>query len=182
VPVGFKWFVPGLLDGSFGFGGEESARRSFLRRDGSVWTTDKDGIILALLAAEIMATAGKDPAQVYQDLTQRFGAPVYARIDAPATARQRQVLKALSAGDVRRHLGSAGEPILDRLTHAHRERRADRRALKGCGRERLVRGAARLAQRTSTRSTRRVSRVTTTCGASRRKPRPSSPPPSRRRA
>jgi phosphoglucomutase len=117
VPVGFKWFVPGLLDGSFGFGGEESAGASFLRRDGSVWTTDKDGIILGLLAAEIMATAGKDPAQIYQDLTQRFGAPVYARIDAPASARQRQVLKALSAGDVRA-ASLAGEPIVDRLTHA----------------------------------------------------------------
>jgi phosphoglucomutase len=117
VPVGFKWFVPGLLDGSFGFGGEESAGASFLRRDGSVWTTDKDGIILGLLAAEIMATAGKDPAQIYQELTQRFGAPVYARIDAPASAAQRQVLKALSAGDVRA-TSLAGEPILDRLTHA----------------------------------------------------------------
>jgi phosphoglucomutase len=117
VPVGFKWFVPGLLDGSFGFGGEESAGASFLRRDGSVWTTDKDGIILGLLAAEIMATAGKDPAQIYQELTQRFGAPVYARIDAPASAAQRQVLKALSAGDVRA-ASLAGEPILDRLTHA----------------------------------------------------------------
>jgi phosphoglucomutase len=117
VPVGFKWFVPGLLDGSFGFGGEESAGASFLRRDGSVWTTDKDGIILGLLAAEIMATAGKDPAQIYQELTQRFGAPVYARIDAPASAAQRQVLKALSAGDVRA-ASLAGEPIRDRLTHA----------------------------------------------------------------
>jgi phosphoglucomutase len=117
VPVGFKWFVPGLLDGSFGFGGEESAGASFLRRDGSVWTTDKDGIILGLLAAEIMAKAGKDPAQIYRELTQRFGAPVYTRIDAPAGATQRQVLKALSAADVRAAT-LAGEPILAKLTHA----------------------------------------------------------------
>jgi len=117
VPVGFKWFVPGLLDGSFGFGGEESAGASFLRRDGSVWTTDKDGIILGLLAAEIMAKAGKDPAQIYRELTGRFGAPVYTRIDAPASARQRQVLKALSAADVRAAT-LAGEPIQAKLTHA----------------------------------------------------------------
>jgi phosphoglucomutase len=117
VPVGFKWFVPGLLDGSFGFGGEESAGAAFLRRDGSVWTTDKDGIILGLLAAEIMAKAGKDPAQIYEALTQRFGAPVYTRIDAPASARQRQVLKALSPGDVRAAT-LAGEPIRQKLTHA----------------------------------------------------------------
>jgi phosphoglucomutase len=117
VPVGFKWFVPGLSDGSFGFGGEESAGASFLRRDGSVWTTDKDGIILGLLAAEIMAKAGKDPAQIYGELTQRFGEPVYTRIDAPASAKQRQVLKALSAADVRAAT-LAGEPILAKLTHA----------------------------------------------------------------
>jgi len=117
VPVGFKWFVPGLLDGSFGFGGEESAGASFLRRDGSVWTSDKDGIILGLLAAEIMAKAGKDPAQIYQELTLRFGAPVYTRIDAPASAKQRQVLKALSPGDVRAAT-LAGEAIREKLTHA----------------------------------------------------------------
>jgi len=117
VPVGFKWFVPGLLDGSFGFGGEESAGASFLRRDGSVWTTDKDGIVLGLLAAEIMAKAGKDPAQIYQELTQRFGAPVYTRIDAPASAKQRQVLKALAPGDVRA-AALAGEPIQAKITHA----------------------------------------------------------------
>jgi len=117
VPVGFKWFVPGLLDGSFGFGGEESAGASFLRRDGSAWTTDKDGIILGLLAAEIMAITGKDPAQIYETLTQRFGAPVYARIDAPASAKQRQALKVLSPGDVRAAT-LAGEPIMEKLTHA----------------------------------------------------------------
>src|SRR6185436_5586066 len=83
VPVGFKWFVDGLVDGSLGFGGEESAGASFLRRDGTAWTTDKDGIIMGLLAAEMMARTGKDPGQLYQDLTQQFGAPVYQRIDAP---------------------------------------------------------------------------------------------------
>ena len=83
VPVGFKWFVDGLLDGSYGFGGEESAGASFLRRNGTVWTTDKDGIIMDLLAAEITARTGRDPAEHYQDLTERFGTPVYERIDAP---------------------------------------------------------------------------------------------------
>src|SRR5439155_6081381 len=81
VPVGFKWFVPGLLDGSVAFGGEESAGASFLQRDGSVWTTDKDGILLALLASEITAVAGKTPSELYQDLTSRYGDPAYARID-----------------------------------------------------------------------------------------------------
>ncbi len=85
VPVGFKWFVDGLLDGSFGFGGEESAGASFLRKDGTVWTTDKDGIIMDLLAAEITAKTGKDPGQHYQDLTDRLGKPFYKRIDAPAS-------------------------------------------------------------------------------------------------
>ena len=85
VPVGFKWFVPGLIDGSLGFGGEESAGASFLRQDGGVWTTDKDGIILCLLAAEMTARLGRDPGQVYRELTERFGDPVYRRIDAPAT-------------------------------------------------------------------------------------------------
>src|SRR5205814_6143400 len=85
VPVGFKWFVDGLLDGSFGFGGEESAGASFLRRDGSVWTTDKDGILLALLAAEATAVTGKDPGVLYAELEGRFGAPVYERSDVRAT-------------------------------------------------------------------------------------------------
>ena len=87
MPVGFKWFVDGLLDGSIGFGGEESAGASFLRRDGSVWTTDKDGIILALLASEIIAVTGRTPSEHYADLTARFGEPAYARIDAPADPR-----------------------------------------------------------------------------------------------
>ncbi len=96
VPVGFKWFVDGLLDGSLGFGGEESAGASFLRKDGTVWTTDKDGIILNLLAAEITARTGRDPGLHYQDLTAEFGTPFYERIDAPATAEQKQVLKNLA--------------------------------------------------------------------------------------
>jgi phosphoglucomutase len=96
VPVGFKWFVDGLLDGSLGFGGEESAGASFLRKDGAVWTTDKDGIILNLLAAEITARTGRDPGLHYRDLTDEFGAPVYERIDAPATAEQKEVLKNLA--------------------------------------------------------------------------------------
>src|SRR5690606_3883041 len=97
VPVGFKWFVPGLLDGSLGFGGEESAGASFLRRDGSVWTTDKDGVILALLAAEIQAVTGRSPSELYRELTGRFGEPAYARVDAPATREEKAVLGKLSA-------------------------------------------------------------------------------------
>lgn len=117
VPVGFKWFVPGLLDGSVGFGGEESAGASFLRFDGSVWTTDKDGIILALLASEILAATGRTPSDHYADLTARHGAPAYARIDAPADREQKAKLAALSASDV--HADSlAGEPITATLTEA----------------------------------------------------------------
>lgn len=100
VPVGFKWFVPGLLDGTLGFGGEESAGASFLRRDGSVWTTDKDGIILALLASEIIAVTGATPSELYRDLTSRFGDPAYARVDAPATREQKTALARLSPEDV----------------------------------------------------------------------------------
>jgi phosphoglucomutase len=100
VPVGFKWFVPGLLDGSLGFGGEESAGASLLRRDGTVWTTDKDGIVMDLLAVELTARLGQDPAQRYAALTQELGAPVYERIDAPATADEKAVLQKLSPRDV----------------------------------------------------------------------------------
>jgi phosphoglucomutase len=100
VPVGFKWFVPGLLDGSLGFGGEESAGASFLRRDGTVWTTDKDGIIMDLLAAELMARTGRDPSELYAELTRELGAPVYERIDAHATAEEKAVLLDLSPGDI----------------------------------------------------------------------------------
>jgi phosphoglucomutase len=117
VPVGFKWFVPGLLDGSVGFGGEESAGGSFLRRDGGVWTTDKDGILLALLAAEITATTGKSPGEHYQELTGRFGDPAYARIDAPANRAQKAVLAKLTADQVTA-TELAGEPIVEKLTSA----------------------------------------------------------------
>ena len=117
VPVGFKWFVDGLLDGSLGFGGEESAGASFLRRDGTVWTTDKDGIILDLLAAEILARTGKDPGEHYQELAAKFGAPLYTRIDQPATSEQKAVLKKLSPEAVKA-TSLAGEPILQRLTRA----------------------------------------------------------------
>jgi phosphoglucomutase len=117
VPVGFKWFVPGLLDGSVGFGGEESAGASFLRRDGSVWTTDKDGIIQALLASEMQAVTGRSPSQHYADLTSRFGEPAYARVDAPATREQKASLAALSPDDVAA-TELAGEPITGKLTRA----------------------------------------------------------------
>jgi phosphoglucomutase len=117
VPVGFKWFVPGLLDGSIAFGGEESAGASFLRFDGSVWTTDKDGIILALLASEILASTGKSPSAHYSDLTARYGDPAYARVDAPATRAQKAKLAALTPSDVTADC-LAGEPITARLTAA----------------------------------------------------------------
>lgn len=117
VPVGFKWFVPGLVDGSFGFGGEESAGASFLRRDGSTWTTDKDGILLALLAAEILAVTGETPSQRYAELVRKHGEPAYARVDAPADRQQKAKLAALSADDVTA-TELAGEPITARLTEA----------------------------------------------------------------
>jgi len=117
VPVGFKWFVDGLIDGSFGFGGEESAGASFLRRDGTVWTTDKDGIIMDLLACEMTAGTGKDPAEQYRELESRFGSPKYARIDAPATSVQKNVLKKLSPELVTAR-EMAGEPITTKLTRA----------------------------------------------------------------
>lgn len=117
VPVGFKWFVDGLLDGSMGFGGEESAGASFLCRDGSVWTTDKDGIIMDLLAAEILAVTGKDPSRHYEELTARYGASRYARIDAPATPERKAALAKLSPEQVRADT-LAGDPIVSRLTCA----------------------------------------------------------------
>ncbi|MBK6887753.1 MAG: alpha-D-glucose phosphate-specific phosphoglucomutase [Tetrasphaera sp.] len=117
VPVGFKWFVPGLLDGSGPFGGEESAGASFLRMDGTVWTTDKDGIILALLASEILAKTGTSPSQLYADLTARHGSPAYARIDAPANREQKAKLGALSPADVTAET-LAGEAITAKLTEA----------------------------------------------------------------
>jgi len=117
VPVGFKWFVPGLLDGSLGFGGEESAGASFLRRDGTVWVTEKDGIIMDLLAVEIMAKTGRDPSELYHELTRELGAPVYERIDASATAEQKAVLLKLSPEDVKAS-ELAGDPIQAMLTTA----------------------------------------------------------------
>jgi phosphoglucomutase len=117
VPVGFKWFVPGLLDGSVAFGGEESAGASFLQRDGSVWTTDKDGIILALLASEITAVTGRSPSQLYQELTSRYGDPAYARIDSPATREQKAALAKLSPSQVSAN-ELAGEKIVAALTTA----------------------------------------------------------------
>ena len=117
VPVGFKWFVDGLLDGSLGFAGEESAGASFVRMDGSVWTTDKDGIVPALLAAEITARVGRDPGEIYRELTSEFGEPAYDRVEAPATPEQKQMLEKLSPQDVR-HSDLAGEKIQTILTHA----------------------------------------------------------------
>jgi phosphoglucomutase len=117
VPVGFKWFVDGLLDGSLGFGGEESAGASFVRRDGGSWSTDKDGMLLALLAAEITARMGRDPGEIYSDLTRQFGEPVYERIDAPATAEQKTRLAKLSADQVK-ITDLAGEKIEGILTKA----------------------------------------------------------------
>jgi phosphoglucomutase len=117
VPVGFKWFVPGLVDGSYGFGGEESAGASFLRRDGTAWTTDKDGPIMDLLAAEITAHTGKDPGEHYRELTAEFGTPFYTRIDAPATPEQKSQLQKLSP-DAVKESDLAGEPITAKLTKA----------------------------------------------------------------
>ena len=117
VPVGFKWFVDGLVTGEFAFGGEESAGASFLRRDGTVWSTDKDGIIMNLLAAEITAVTDKDPGQLYQELVEQFGNPVYTRIDAPANREQKEILKNLSPDMVRAET-LAGDLITAKLTHA----------------------------------------------------------------
>jgi phosphoglucomutase len=117
VPVGFKWFVDGLVDGSLGFGGEESAGASFLRRDGTVWTTDKDGLIACLLAAELTARTSHNPAVEYEALTAKFGAPAYRRIDAPATPEQKAILSKLSPAQI--HVSTlAGEPITAILTRA----------------------------------------------------------------
>jgi phosphoglucomutase len=117
VPVGFKWFAPGLFDGALCFGGEESAGASFLRRDGTVWTTDKDGLIMDLLAAEITARTGKDPGEHYRALTAAFGTSYYTRIDAPATPEQKARLEKLSPEAVRES-ELAGEPITAKLTRA----------------------------------------------------------------
>ena len=117
VPVGFKWFVPGLIDGSFGFGGEESAGASFLRMDGSTWTTDKDGLLLCLLASEILAMTGETPSKHYAELVAKYGDPAYARVDAPANREEKAKLAALSPDEVTA-TELAGEPITDKLTAA----------------------------------------------------------------
>jgi phosphoglucomutase len=117
VPVGFKWFVDGLMEGTYGFGGEESAGASFLRKDGTVWTTDKDGIILNLLAAEITAKTGEDPGILYGRLTEQFGDPIYERLDAPATPRQKAILKNLTPDRITAET-LAGEPITAKLSRA----------------------------------------------------------------
>ena len=130
VPVGFKWFVDGLVDGSFGFGGEESAGASFLKKDGTVWTTDKDGMILCLLAAEITAKTGRDPGQHYQELTAKFGTPVYSRMDAVANLAQKAVLSKLSPEQVTADV-LAGEKITEKLTKAP-SNQADIGGLKVC--------------------------------------------------
>ena len=136
VPVGFKWFTPGLFDGSCCFGGEESAGASFLKHDGSVWTTDKDGLILGLLAAEITARTGKDPGEHYKELTAKFGTPYYTRIDAPATPEQKNSLKKLSPEAVTA-TELAGEAITAKLTRAPGNNASDRRVESRLG-ERLV--------------------------------------------
>ena len=117
VPVGFKWFADGLLDGSLAFVGEESAGAVFTRMDGSVWTTDKDGLVPALLSAEMTSVTGKDPGELYSDLTKEFGAPVYDRIEAPATAEQKKLLSALSPKQIQITV-LAGDKIEDVLTVA----------------------------------------------------------------
>ena len=157
VPVGFKWFAPGLFDGSCCFGGEESAGASFLRHDGSVWTTDKDGLIMDLLAAEITARTGKDPGEHYRELTAQFGAPFYTRIDAPATPEQKAKLKSLSPDAVKAST-LAGEPIIAKLTRAPGNN-APIGGLKVVARRRLVRGAAVRHRERSTRSMRKASRT-----------------------
>ena len=117
VPVGFKWFAPGLFDGSVCFGGEESAGASFLRRDGTVWTTDKDGIILGLLAAEMTEVTGREPSELYQELTRELGEPVFRRVDAPATPEEKAALAQLSPGQIEA-TELAGHPITGVLTEA----------------------------------------------------------------
>ena len=146
VPVGFKWFVDGLVDGSVGFGGEESAGASFLRRDGTVWTTDKDGIIACLLAAELTAKLGRNPAEVYAGLTERFGAPAYRRIDAPATPAVKAALGRLSP-DAVTATTLGGRPDHREADPGAGQRRADRRA-QGRPRTRAGSRRGRRARRT----------------------------------
>jgi phosphoglucomutase len=129
VPVGFKWFVDGLLDGSLGFGGEESAGASFVRLDGSVWTTDKDGIVPVLLAAEITARMDRDPGEIYRELTHEFGEPAYDRVEAPATPEQKEILERLSP-----------QQVVHRTGDPRAGQRSAHRRVEGNRRKRMVRG------------------------------------------
>ena len=170
VPVGFKWFVEGLLDGSLGFAGEESAGASFLRFDGTVWTTDKDGIILGLLAAEMMAITGRDPGELYRDLTRELGEPVYERLDAPATPEQKEVLQQLvTATDSGRRAGGRADP-----GHAHRGTRQRQRHRRAQGDHRATAGLppAPPGLKTCTKSTPRAFGMPTMCGRSKTRPKP----------
>ncbi len=176
VPVGFKWFVPGLLDGSVAFGGEESAGASFLQRDGSVWTTDKDGIILALLASEMTAVTGQTPSQLYDGLTGRYGAPVYARVDAPASQDAEGGAGQAVAGAGTDQRARRREDPRD-ADHGTGQRRANRRA-QGGHRVRLVRRPPVRHRGRSTSCTRSPSAARITSPPSRRRPAPSSPRPS----
>ena len=158
VPVGFKWFAPGLFDGSICFGGEESAGASFLRRDGTVWTTDKDGPIMDLLAAEITARTGKDPGEHYQELTAEFGTPYYTRIDAPGHAGTEGALAANCRPKPVKAAELAGEPITAKLTQAPGNKAPHRRP-EGGRRPTAGSPPGLPAPRTSTRSTPRASRA-----------------------
>ena len=163
VPVGFKWFVDGLLDGSLGFGGEESAGASFVRLDGSVWTTDKDGIVPALLAAEITARMGRDPGEIYRELTREFGEPVYDRVEAPATPEQKAMLAKLSPQQVRSH-GSGRREDPDGPHPRAGQRRSHRRAESDCAE---AAGSQRVRQgpKISTRFMRKASVARIICAA-----------------
>jgi phosphoglucomutase len=140
VPVGFKWFVEGLLDGSLAFGGEESAGASFVRHDGTVWTTDKDGIVPALLAAEITARMGRDPGEIYRDLTREFGEPLYDRVEAPATPEQKARLANLSPEQMTAH--RASWRTHSSCPHPGARQRCCHRWIEGCDQDRVVRGAS----------------------------------------
>jgi phosphoglucomutase len=169
VPVGFKWFVEGLLAGRLGFGGEESAGSSFLRRDGGVWTTDKDGIVPCLLSAEITERAGKDPGEIYRDLTHDLGDPVYERIDAPATPEQKAVLARLSPSDI--HATEvAGQPIQKILAAAPGDGNPIG-GIKVIAKDGWFAALLR-ARRKSTRFTPRVSSVRTIYDSSKKRPKP----------
>ena len=172
VPVGFKWFVDGLLDGSLGFGGEESAGASFARLDGTVWTTDKDGIIPALLAAEITARTGRDPGEIYRELTREFGEPVYDRVEAPATPDQKELLgKTLAPAGQAHRAGGRKNPD---CPHPRAGQRRAHRRVESHSRKRLVRGASVRDREYLQDLCERASGERIICAASWRKPRRSS--------